>query len=58
MAEANPVFNKELDTNKKVRIVIRKSLDILKLCSTPQKQVLSIKEKHKTFRNGNIKEGE
>ena len=57
MAETSPVFSRELDTNKKVSTVIRKSLDIAKLCSTPQKQVPGIIGKHKTFRNRNPKEG-
>ena len=57
MAETSPLFSKELDTNKKVSAVICKSLDIAKLCSTPQKQVPSIMGKHKTLRNRNVKEG-
>ena len=56
MAETSPVFSRELDTNKKVSTVIRKSLDIAKLCSTPQKQESGIMGKHKTFRNRNAKE--
>ena len=57
MAETSPVFSTELDTNKEVSIVISKSLDIVKLGSTPQKQVLGIMGKYKTFRNRNAKEG-
>ena len=57
IVETSPVVSKELDTNKKVSTVIRKSLDIAKLCSTPQKQVPGIMGKHKTFRNRNAKEG-
>ena len=48
MAETSPVFSKELDTNKKVSTVIRKSLDIAKLCSNLQKPVRDIMGKHKT----------
>ena len=52
MAETSPVFSKELDTNKKVSTVIRKSLDIAKLCSNKslnlQKPVRDIMGKHKT----------
>ena len=57
MAETSPAFSKELDRSKKVNVVIRKSLYIAKLCSTPQKQVPGIMGKHKTFRNRNAKEG-
>ena len=37
LAETSPAFMKELDTNKNFSTVIRKSLDIVKHCSTPQK---------------------
>ena len=56
MAEIRPVFSIDLDTNKKASTVIRKSLDIAKLCSTFQTQVPSTTGKHKTFRNRNVNE--
>ena len=56
MTETSSVFSKDMDTNKKVSTVICKSLDIAKLCSTPQKQVPGIIRKHQTFRNRNAKE--
>ena len=56
LAETSPAFMKELDTNKNFSTVIRKSLDIVKHCSTPQKQVHGTMETHKTFRNRNSKE--
>ena len=56
LAETSPAVIKELDTNKNVSTIFRKILDIVKHCSTPQKQVHGTMEKHKIFRNRNSKE--